>query len=318
MICRKFNIISLFAIRKIAFVAIFGLFAAASAQEVELECQFLTTIFGEYACLISDAELSLAQREANVTVTGQHLAGRTNDDVDILAIYDSAVEFLPAILFTTFPNINEIDIEDAGLRELDQLPVLPNLIIFTLFGNNVSTIWNNTFINVAESLLEIDLVLNNHEILEAEALTGLENLLFLLMFYNELPYPEPGTFDTLINLLYLDFDTNNFGFIGEELFAENRNLIILFAERNGIDRIAPRFAANFEELGYFNAVGNVFINRGFDLDDDVVTAFMNAALQNCYNNFVGNDANSTRTVSFEYRGSLRLFDEFGNLILAAN
>lgn len=268
-------------------------------------------------CLLTNVELS--NRDTIVTVTGQHLANRTDQDVTILAIYLSEMRFIPEILYTTFKYVEEVDIEFAGVEELDPLPALPNLMFFTFIANNVTTIQNNTFSNVYATLFEVDLMFNNHEVLEVEAFAGLDNVRLLLLLLNELPQPEPGTFSPMTNLMVIDFDSNNFGFIDEELLSENRNMVGVFSERNGIDRIAPTFMANFEDLYVFYSYGNVCINRGLqDLDDQLTLAFMHNALQPCYNNFVGNDANSSRTVSFEYRGSLRLFDEFGYLILSAN
>lgn len=261
----------------------------------------------------------MSNRTAIITVTGQHIGNRTADDVDVLAIFESNMTFIPEILYTTFWNINEIDIEFAGLEELEQLPHLVNLQFFVMWGENITTIPNNTFVNVNETLIDVELVNNGHQILEVDAFAELGRLIFLYILYNDLPHPEPGTFAPLTNLGLIDFDSNNFGIIENELFENNRNLIIIFCERNGIDRISPTFSAPFSDsFAGLAAYGNDCINRGFNINDELDVAFLNTALQRCYNNFAGIEQNSTRSVTFEYRGSLRLFDEFGNLILSAN
>lgn len=299
-------------------MAIFGLIAVASAQEsVELECTFGVTLFGEYFCLIVNAELT--DRDAIVTITGNHTGDRTNDDVDILAVFDSDMRFIPEILYTTFPNINEIDFEFAGIEELDQIPELPNLAYFILDGNNITTIRNNTFVNVGETMFFLEMVFNNHQELEVDAFAGLAHVQSLYLLLNNIALPPQGIFDPLTSLRLIDFDSNNFGIIDDDLFAENTQLRTIFGERNGIDRISPNFAASFRDsLNALILFENECTDRAFFLQDDVVLAFMNMALQDCYNNFSGRQPNATRNVTFEYRGSLRLFDEFGNLILSAN
>lgn len=272
----------------------------------------------DYVCLILFAELS--NRDAVVTFTGTHIGNRTNDDVDILLVIDSEIEFIPEEIYTTFPNVREIEFDYAGLQVIDPLPELANLRYFTIFGNNIPTVRNNTFANVGRTLLMLELVLNNHETIEVDAFAGLENVALLHLNYNHLFYPTLGTFNSLSNMLSIDFEGNNFQMIDEHLFVNNQFLALMFAERNGIYRISPSFRANFNN-GYifvFFAYGNDCIDRGFILEDEVVEAFMNSALQTCYGNFIQRDPNATRIVTFEYRGSLRLFDEFGNIILSAN
>jgi hypothetical protein len=303
---------------KIILLALFGIIAAVSAQDVEFECRFSLSFINEYHCTITNVTLS--DRESNVTITGTHLnASFTNDDVDVLVINNSHMEFIPSILYETFPNINEAVFLNAGLQEISQLPELSNLRWFEAIGNNITTIENNTFINVGETLFQLQLTNDNIQTLDVDSFAGLSNLIYLYIYFNNMAPPPVGTFDHLTSLQLIDFDSSNFGVIDDTLFRENRELRAIFAERNGIDRISPTFSAPFiDTLVTLYLWVNECTDRGFLNDDEVAVAFMNSALQGCYNNFLEREGNATRTITFEYRGSLRLFDEFGNLILSAN
>lgn len=316
---------------KIYLLLIFAIFVtvAAKAQDtVQIECNFTVfqTLFPPngtvYSCVIRSVEL--LNRNANVIITGQHVGNRTNEDVVDIDIENRENElemhFIPDILYTSFPNVEVIGIWNSGVRELDQLPELSNLIRFNLPGNNVSTITNNTFISV-KSLISLRLRGNNIHTLELNAFAGQENLLFLDLGFNELTEFEIGTFNMLNNLESIDLSNNNLQFIDAQLFSENHNINSFLASGNKINRIAPSLISKLPNLNLLALARNECIDNNFSLntgDRLLALAYVHSSLQRCYNNYIGTKPNFTRTLIFEYRGSLRLFDEFGNAILTAN
>lgn len=246
------------------------------------------------------------------------MEGMNETNVDVVGIYFSDILFIMPEVYTTFPNMNVLDIEFCALEVVDPLPSgLPNFEYFFSFFNWVEVIQNNTFENVGETLLWIDFELNELEEIELDAFVGCESLEVVEVYYNRIVQPPVGTFAPLTNLLVLDIATNRLGFIDETLLANNTELFALFVEDNRIDRIAPNFSSTFT-LEVFAAYDNECIDRGFDIDDPIVLAFMHASLQRCYDAFVGIEPNATRTVRFEFQGPLRLSDEFGNPILITN
>lgn len=301
-----------------------GCFAAVKAQDtVEFQCRFAVLASSEpnreeYICEIRNVVLS--NRDAPVIITGQHVGTRGDENVTSFEILESEMEFIPEILYTSFFNADLMVFANAGVREFDPLPELPNLIRLFMAGNDFSTIRNNKFINIG-NLRILDLIANNIHTLELDAFVGLENLEQLNLQFNQLTDLEPGTFSALINLDSIDLFLNNLQFIEMQLFAENQNLRTLNLDGNNINRIAPGFISSLPNLSSIRLISNQCISNVFSLnagDRTLALAFIHSSLQQCYHNFVGNEPNSARTVHFEYRGSLRLFDEFGNAILTAN
>lgn len=261
----------------------------------------------------------MRDRDTHVTFIGEHLPGFTEEDVVAVAVVASDMRFIVPEIYTTFPNLIELDFAFAGLQEIDPLPEMANFTTFICFGNDIPTIHNDTFANVGSSLEFLDLELNNIQELEPDAFAGLEETLLLVLLMNSIATPPEGVFWPMSKAIIIDVAFNNFEVIGESLFARNTELLYLGIDFNGIDRIAPTFFAPLREnLMILSAYENECVNRGFEIEDEIVETFLHGSLRNCYNNFMDIRSNETRSLLFEYSGSLRLFDDFGNLILAAN
>lgn len=290
----------------------------ASAEDyIEIECDYFTLDTGEYVCIVEDVEVR--DHDIHVTFIGEHVPGFTEEDVVAFAVLFSDMRFIVPEIFKTFPNLIELDFAFAGLQYIDPFPEMPSLIAFICLGNDIRVIQNGTFANVGSSLLLLDLEYNNIQELEPGAFEGLDELLILGLMENSISNLPEGIFWPMNNAIIMDLESNNFGVIGETLFERNTQLAFLVLDNTGIDRIAPTFFGPLKEnLEILSALGNICVNRGFLLDDEVVESFMHGSLRNCYNNFVGIRTNETNFVSIEFKGSLRLFDESGNLIFSAN
>lgn len=303
--------------RKLVGLLIFGFIAAASAQDsVEIECDYYTNANDEYVCFLF--ALDFIPRNTSVTFIGEHEEGRNESQVDVVRMYFSDIEHIIPEIYTTFPNLNELDIEFSGLINIDQIPTdLPNFAFFISLANWVEVIQNNTFVNVGETLLYVDLIFNEIIELELDSFAGCGELSYLYMLLNYIPQPPVGTFWPLVNLIELDLEENNIGFIDDTLLANSTQLTGLWVEANHITRITPRLLSPLS-LRYFGAYENDCIDRYFVLNEPIVETFMHASLQQCYNSFEGLGPDDTRTVRFDYQGPLRLNDEFGNQILVLN
>lgn len=299
-------------------LSIFGLIAATSAQEnIELPCNYHLSFFGEYVCELFSVD-DYDRDTTTVTFVGDHLEGYTETDVDVVGIYFSDITFIIPEIFTTFPNLNELDMEFTGLIDIDQFPTdIPNFAYFTSFFGYVEVIRNNTFENVGETMLYLDMALNELEEIEQTAFANCGSLSLMYLLYNRVPHPPEETFWPLVSLIALDIDSNDFVVLEETLFINSTELLALWVERNEIDRIAPTFSAPFN-LEVFAAFGNECIDRGFDISEPIDVAFMHASLQQCYNAFTGAGPDDLKTVSFQYQGPLSFSDSFGNPILVMN
>lgn len=270
----------------IKILILFSAFVAFTSSQnvVELTCDYSTTSRGEYVCLLANIEIN--DRNTLVRFGGLHLPGRTNLDVNIVSVTRSRMPFIIPEIYDEFPNIHELDLQFAGLNEIDQIPAMPNLRTFIAYSNNIERVRSNTFINVGATLETIDLQLNNIQLLESDAFAGLARLEYLYLRFNQISFPPIGIFWPLTNLWIIDIESNDFRQIDETLFARNTRLNSIFADRNGIDRISPRFADGFlRTLGSFRVNRNKCIDRVFFLFNDQNRQSMMNELQTCFDNF---------------------------------
>jgi hypothetical protein len=291
-------------------------FAASTAAQdpVELNCQFLDSVFGEYICRF--VGIDVTDPSQPVTIGGNHVAGRTNADVSVVQIRNSNTPFVIQQIFTSFPNLIELDIQNSNLQELTLSPTV-QLEYLTLYRNNVSRIANRTF--VGQSRLEFIEAMDNRIVeIEENAFEGLENLFGLMLIGNRISQLPPTVFHPLTNILYLDLEQNRIERIDEGIFAENTLLESLFLEFNQINAVSPTFTRSLStDLQYLNLQGNRCIDRPFALRESIDMIILNNALNTCFNNFIG-EAPTRRQITLEFTGPLSLFDEFGNIIARVN
>lgn len=284
---------------------------------MEVECDYFLDSNNEYNCLLF--AIDFIPRNTTVTFIGNHTEGFDESMVDVVRIYFSNVEFVIPEIYTTFPNLNELDLEFTAINVIDQIPTdLPNFAWFISFFNDVEVVQNNTFINVGETLFFVDFEVNEIEELELDAFAGCAGVFAMYIDYNRIPQPPTGTFWPLTGLVDLDIGVNRFGFIDDTLFSNNTQLEFLWINSNQIDRITPRFFRTFDNLRYLFAYSNDCIDRSFVINEPAVEAFMHASLAGCYGAFEDLGPDDARTVQFVFQGPLSLSDSFGNPILVLN
>lgn len=281
----------------------------AATQNVEITCNFYTW-FGDYTCRLVGIEL--LDPTANVTFIGNHTAENTDANVDFIEIWDSNTPFVIEQLFSQFPSVTGLEIVNSQLQTL-RIPEFANLEDITLRGNNVSRIDSNSLANQTNLLY---FSAHNNSILEIDedAFVGLSVLYYAGFINNHVSEIAPGTFREVISVRTIDFEGNNLTRIGDNIFENNRNLTILFLERNQIEAVSPTFTANLQQstLNSVNFSGNRCAERYFNTRDEFEWMFLNAALNTCFQNFVG--AEETRRFTIETSGPFILHDQFGNVV----
>lgn len=89
-------------------------FLGASAQSVDITCNFVDTNLG-YACLVNNAVLT--DPSVTVNFVGTHTNNRQNSDVNGTWFqFGNNVQFIPNSLFSTFPNLQALDMEFCGIQ----------------------------------------------------------------------------------------------------------------------------------------------------------------------------------------------------------
>jgi hypothetical protein len=297
--------------RKIATLLLAAV-STATAQAVTFNCTFSVNLYDEYVCSLN--EIQATNPNLQYSFAGNHLPNRTNADVDVVEIKDSNTPFVIQQMFTTFPNMLELDIQSSNLQSIN---ISDNVQLewLTLSYNNIPRINNGTFRN-QRSLQYFTAIRAGISTLEEDAFVGLESLVYLSLIDNNVSEILPKTFNDLVSLERIFFDRNNLTRLGD-IFTMNRNITVLRFEDNQINDIAPTLLRNIQSLYFINLFGNRCISRYFFLDSEFEWILMNNLLGPCFENFNGG-VPKPRRIILEFNGPLALFDEFGNIIAKVN
>lgn len=281
-------------------------------QDLELECAFSVDWIGDYTCILQNIEV--LDPEQNVIIVGEHVEGRTNDDVTIVDVLNSNTPFMIPQIFTTFPSITHLEISNSNLESIN-IPDSVRLRMLVVDRNNISRIENGTFANQDE-LWYLNARDSNIQEIDEDGFVGLGAIVSLVLIGNQIESIAPRTFHPLVNVSYLDLEVNRLTSIGDGVFSQNTRLSSLYLGFNQIEKISPTFSAGFgDNLGFIDLEQNECVSRRFEIDsdDDFTRIILHNSLRTCFNNFQGTPSNLRRVV-LEFQGPLRLYDEFNNLI----
>lgn len=280
--------------RKLSTILIVAAISSATSQNV-LECRYHFNFFGEYGCELSQIEV--LDPNSSVVIGGLHLEGLTANDVRSVEVINSTTPFMIQEIFTTFPNLIELDYVSAGLQSIN-LPTTSRIEFLQLVSNNIRSIANNTFINHPQ-LLYLRLSHNVIEEIAENAFNGLASLTNLVLTDNRIRELTPRTFEPLVSMTYLDLENNNLSRVGD-IFSTNVNLYSIFLEYNQIQAISPSFVTRerHELLSFINLYSNVCVQRSFGLFSPEGWTTMNGALTDCFSNFGVPSDNNTIQCQF--------------------
>lgn len=278
-----------------------------------MNCTFTRTLLGEHLCRLNEIEeLNSAQ---DVVIVGEHLGNRTNADVEVVEIRDSNTPFMIQQIFSTFPNMLDLNIRSSKLESID-IPDSVQLIWLSLALNNISRIANGTF-RGQNQLRFFDAVGSGIKQIDVDAFVGLESLSVLVLIRNNLTHLAPGTLDPLINVERIDFDQNQLKRI-DDIFRANTKLKYLYIDDNQIDAVSPRFTAAFRTNQItIELSNNICIDQNFMLIEEFDLINVHNLLNSCFVNYI-DDASASRYITFEFQGPLAFYDEFGNIIARVN
>lgn len=287
--------------------------SAVSAQDITVECTFAVNIFNEYYCFLQDIEV--LDPAVNVTFGGFHIGNRTNEDVEVIVMENSMTPFMIPQMFTTFPSLNDLTIENCGLQSIN-IPDTVQLLWLDIYRNNVSRISRDSIGNQS-SLFFTFLDINNIEEIDEDAFAGIGSAaIYLSLYQNNISSIAPRTFQSLSEVLVIDLEGNSLVSINEEMFSQNLELDTLYLESNQINEVEPSFANNLRNsLSFIGMSGNVCVDGDFTVGSDASWMSLNNALFTCFNNFVNGTDDGSRSLNMNFQGRVRFFDEFGHLVV---
>lgn len=236
-----------------------------------------------YGCDMENVRV--ARENDRVVIVGNHLPGRTNDDVIRVTIRNSETEFIIQQIFVQFPNLQNLEITSGGLTRIqpNAFVLARNLRTVALQGNRISNIQASAF-NGLVNLDTLILRLNNIQLLDQNAFVGLINLRNLFINNENIRTIHQHTLRTCTNLAMVSLANNQIDRIDAQLFANNRHLYSAFLENNQINAVHPQFVNNLNGIQILSMSSNPCVNHVF-ITRILTPANMNALLSRCTSNW---------------------------------
>lgn len=285
---------------------------ANAVETIHINCTFRALSQQRYQCELTRVLLTDDDENKNIVIGGQHLEGRSNEDVNQVSGFIVNSPFFISQVFTTFPNILEVSFMDIGLRRIQPgaFANSTNLRFVDLrFNSDFTTIHANAFTG-ASSLWYLNLSPNGIETIHERAFEGLTSLAELYLDRNRIVHLPAHLFRTATLLRYVTFESNQIKNLDGRLFSSSPNIIELIFFDNQINSIGRRFMDRFLGLRGFDMRENKCVNRFFfNLSPEAIRPF----LSNCFENY--DKENGIRNFSVEVRGTVTIRDDYENEII---
>jgi hypothetical protein len=218
---------------------------------------------------------------------------------DILTVYfnplakpSSSVYYIPASLFTYFPNLYGLGIYTASVQEIRNNTFLnaTNLQWLGLSGNNISTLGADVF-RGANELSTIYLDSNQLSSIDPNAFRALSKLAELYLDNNRIVTLDSQTFSSLTNLETLSLSFNALQTLDATIFSNNAKLQFLYLNDNKINELSSQtFRVIYNNSFSLDLRNNVCVNASFNGSPFDATAqqSLESALDTCNYNYFPN------------------------------
>lgn len=289
--------------------------ALSRAQNVNINCQFSIVSGDVYSCMIIGVTV-VDDENQNFTIGGQHLQERSNNDVGRVHILMSTIPFIISSLFTTFPNIHNFHIMEAGLTRVqtNAFSNAHNLRVVSINGNPMRKIAANAF-SGAPNLELLDMLGNQLESIHELAFNGLSAVQQIFGDHNRLRELHHNVFRPLVSLDSLYLANNQLESLDGRLLSNNGNMRRLDIARNQIDAIGRTFLDGIPRLASFNTVGNRCINAFWTIGGVTTIETVRDGLATCFDNFVEPPEDDVKIFTLELIGSMIIYDNAGRELM---
>lgn len=257
--------------------------SAAKAEPVKVDCVF-QVVSNLYTCQLADITVT---ENSNLFIGGQHLPGRTNNDVEVVNVVNSNIPFIITELFTTFPNLAQYRILAGGLTKINSgdFTNANKLRIFFASNNPKLVVLEEKAFVGASNLQSLELINSPIETLNEGAFSGL-SVLVKLSVENALIREIPAEiFASLTQLQFVSLSNNRLESLSGKLFANNPRIRFLQFSNNQIKAIERNFFDNIQDLSSLNVQGNRCANQWFTVDIVRTIKLVKESLSECFNNF---------------------------------
>jgi Leucine-rich repeat (LRR) protein len=265
-----------------------------------------------YTCSMDQLEYDFSTPFYFIQVTGNHLSGRTNDDVQNLRLTRSETNLIPSNIFNVFPNVQALEVENCG--GINFIPpdflFAGNLQDIRIVNNNISTLGGFAFIHTGPTLQTLILDNNNMTSLGPMPFANSFNLRHVSIANNRIRVLTPRMTSTLRNLRTFDASNNQIEDLDGRIFFNSRLVERVNFSGNNILSIGSSMLninANIREL---QLEGNQCINQNFEFESEVDLEAIRAALNTC---FINSPLGTQLTLTVD--GNLIVFDENDEVVL---
>jgi insulin-like growth factor-binding protein complex acid labile subunit len=231
----------------------------------EVSCNFI-----EHFSLAANSDLMSCEIDSDFDIETQRFKIKPSPELSKVKRFNvkgnRKVKYLPENLAELMPNLFEVSVVDSGLlgvtrKNFDGLNQLKSI---NLSGNNIKHLEPDTFENL-ESLENLNLAENHMEFVEEDLFHTPKNLKKINLSDNKIHYIHPSTFKRSENLEEVFLNKNLLSVIEPSTFKQSSKLQNIDLSDNKIKTLSHKIFGEKDDLQTVNLLGNVCIDRTFDL-----------------------------------------------------
>lgn len=201
----------------------------------ELKCKF-EYFLSHYSCNVQDF-IATKNHTTIERITGEHLTGKTNDDVENIFFEYQNVPYLPLGIDQRFTNLKTMSVINSSVEHINNDALkMTNLLELTFEFNYIKDIAENTFQNLRQ-LRSLNLASNHITKLHLNTFKNMNELKTLNLNWNLLESLEAGVFN------------------------DCKSLQTLYLRQNKLSSIDKTILDPLESLQYIYLQGNVCVDR---------------------------------------------------------
>ncbi|XP_070489895.1 leucine-rich repeat-containing G-protein coupled receptor 4-like [Chironomus tepperi] len=250
------------------FILIFStIVCLVNGQNEVLNCRYVINSAFGYVCDLTIINPSGLNNFNGIN--GTHLDGKTDMDVVFIMFYKTGSNSsnIPSIICQKFPNLVRIQLNNFGLRMIDDFSFknCKNVQYIHLRNNKINQIHENSFQNNPE-LIELFLENNEIAVLPENLLMNLHKLKGLDFGTNRISSLPANFFSQLISLDFLFLNENLLKDLPANVFSGLKNMTMIYLNSNKLEVI---HAYPFGMLPKLKAV-NLHSNQIYAIDEKFI------------------------------------------------
>jgi hypothetical protein len=217
---------------------------------------------------------------------------------------ESSIQSIPSILFDTFRNLEILELNGVGLRNIfpQSFNRADDLKVLQMYGNKMTSLPAYSFLG-ATNLEVVDLSSNLLTNIQFEAFMGLDNLRELSLSNNRISIIDETTFHPLQNLSWIWLDRNELKIISANLLVNSQKLEGIYLNDNKVSAFSSILLDKLPNLQFLFMINNNCTSTNFINTKITANSNVKKELAKCFEEY--------RTIvpeeeeRFRYRNILR-------------